>query len=482
MSALGKLGLSAMAALALTAGLAGCKDKESLVVVTISAAADEPTLTTARISVGTFSETFSLKAGVGVPYDGVSFGLYVPSGVSGLRPISVVASQPGNSGCATGSGQVNITTVGQTYGPVAIELGAVSATCPTGGSGGTTGTGGTGGRGTGGGSGGFTCFEYDHGNSGDCQMAYCTNDWGVYGAAFSPVNGGLAVTSGSDGRTKVWTVSNGSMVPEGHVLSGGTGVGAIAFSPDGTLLAVGQDGGVQIFSVPGWTLVRTLTVSNRVYGVGFSPDGSQLITLDTDENASPTVNHVYVHAVANPTPLASASLNNGWALGVSPVASASGLPVAVTTQSGTALIYMLTASGFSTPTTVNVTADGTTAETAQFSPDGNTLALGGDDGVLQFLPFPFTGASQPPDIDVSTVTGGFSEYVDVVAFSPNGSQLALGGGLWGSLTTYTTASRAQVGTEQDTSAHYDVFAVGYSPDGKYIIGGEADCGCVFLCH
>ncbi|HVT08816.1 MAG TPA: WD40 repeat domain-containing protein, partial [Polyangia bacterium] len=356
----------------------------------------------------------------------------------------------------------------------------------TGGVGGRAGGPGTGGTATGGRAGTPTgisaCFEYDHSNVGNCAASTCANDYAVYGAAFSPKNAGLAVTSGADGRTKVWNVNvtAGTLVPEGHVLTG-SGNGVLAFSPDGTMLAVGQVGGINVFSVSSWTVVHTLAVTstNSVYGVAFSPDGSQVISIDSD--SSTETGHLNVHAVTSPTALQSVAVTKPWALGVSPVAVGGNLPIAVTTTAGTALVFSLTPTGLAGPTVVNVTSDASTAEMAQFSPDGSFMAAGGDDGFLQFWPAPYTGAPQATHISISTVTNGTSDDVDAVAFSPDGSELAVGAGFYGSVTTFATATRTQVGVEQDTSGVYDVTALSYSPDGRLIIGGESNCACVFLC-
>jgi hypothetical protein len=82
---------------------------------------------------------------------------------------------------------------------------------------------------------------------------------------------------------------------------------------------------------------------------------------------------------------------------------------------------------------------------------------------------------------VRTVTADRGYSVDVVAFSPSTPELAIGSAFDGTVTTYSTASRTKIGNEQDTSKAYDVVALGYSSNGKYIIGGEYNCGCVFLC-
>jgi WD40 repeat protein len=216
--------------------------------------------------------------------------------------------------------------------------------------------------------------------------------------------------------------------------------------------------------------------------VAFSPDGTEVITLDNDDSVTPNTSHLYVHAVTNTTALHSVMLSDGYALGVSPAGSDGSVLAAVTTVDGGALVYTLTSAGISGPTMLTITSDGSYAETAVFSPAGNLLAAGGDDGIVQFWPVPITGATQPPSINVNTVTNDVSDTVGVVAFSPDGSELAVGGGEFGSVTTYATSTRVHTGNEQDTSADYDVLSLGYSSDGKWIIGGEGGCGCVFLCQ
>ena len=346
------------------------------------------------------------------------------------------------------------------------------------------GTGGTAGAGAMGGSSGppkgiSACFEYDHSTNGTCNSS-CVDGTSIYGAAFSPTNPALAVTSGNDGRTKVWNVANGAMTAARPAPSGGAD-GLVSFSPDGTLLAIGLEGGVQIVSTSTWAVVRTLTVANIVYGVSFTPDGSQIVTLTTDNSPTPPASHLYVHAVTNITPSQTVALTDGWAMGVSPTTVGGALPIAVTTETGSVLFYNLTAAGLSSPTTVPVTSNQTTVEMAQFSPSGTLLAAGAGDGYVRFWSIPLTGSAQATTINVYGATNAGSATVAAVAFSPDGAEIAVGGGGNGSVTTFATAARTQVGVAQYTSSGADVTALEYLPDGKWIIGGEYSCGCVFLC-
>ena len=77
------------------------------------------------VSVGGHVESFE-PSPPGISKDDVSFGVYVPSSIKGMQPITVVASpaQAGNCNGQTGSAIVDIKTVGEPYGPIPITLAA----------------------------------------------------------------------------------------------------------------------------------------------------------------------------------------------------------------------------------------------------------------------------------------------------------------------------------------------------------------------
>jgi WD40 repeat protein len=61
-------------------------------------------------------------------------------------------------------------------------------------------------------------------------------------------------------------------------------VGAVAFSPDGTLLAVGNSAGeVRLYDAANGALLATLTGhTDSVTGAAFAPDGRALLTSSID--------------------------------------------------------------------------------------------------------------------------------------------------------------------------------------------------------
>ena len=497
-------GAAALVAGAGLAAVSGCrKQEDSLVEFALTADARAQGQRSVTLVAGNVAQTFALPSGLSATP--TYFGVYVPSSLTGTVLLGATATP--DSGCigyhGTGATQIaraglivvapiamraESTCVGQDGGGDGAQGGADGGGQGGAGGGGLGGAGGGGLGGAGGGQGGSaggptlaSCREIDHDDtpscSGNCSTA---DDVSIYGVAFSP-NGQLMVTSGTDGRVKVWQVNGANVTAAGTVLTG-DGLAIAAFSPDGTILAVARNTAVELWNVADWTLLRSLRIGANGYGTAFSPDGTQVITVDRVPNSTTMNSTLYVHAVGNVQPLHTATLNNAYTLAVSPKVVGGSLPVAVSTSNGTMLVYTLGANGFSTPTTIPVTGDGSIAEAVAFSPLGDLLSAGGDDGLLHFWPVPVTAATIPPDISIISASNDNSELVSSVAFAPDESYVAMGAGFFGAIGTWAArAPHAQLGSFYDTPNVYDVIAVAVSPDGRLIAGGEFSCGCVVVC-
>ena len=101
--------------------------------------------------------------------------------------------------------------------------------------------------------------------------------------AFSP-DGRLLATASRDGTARLWDPATGDCL---HTLTGHTDwVNDVAFSPDGHLLATAsRDGTARLWDPATGDCLRTLAHTNSVGGVAFSPDGHLLATGGADRTA-----------------------------------------------------------------------------------------------------------------------------------------------------------------------------------------------------
>ena len=106
------------------------------------------------------------------------------------------------------------------------------------------------------------------------------NQGAITAVAFSP-NGTLAAVGGTDTTIKVLRTSDGTLV---HTLTGqASTIRALAFSPDGKILAVGTKdfsaGTVTLWNTQTGSFIRTLSTNAAL--LTFSPDGQTLAVSTT---------------------------------------------------------------------------------------------------------------------------------------------------------------------------------------------------------
>jgi len=302
---------------------------------------------------------------------------------------------------------------------------------------------------------------------------------------FSP-DGRTLLTAGNDGQPRLWDVTSG----EPRSTLPGT-VSAVAFSPDGRMLATASLNGARLWDMTAWRPRVTFTGDKAGLGaVAFSPDGRTLVTSGADRRAR-------LWDVTGGPPRAALVGHTDAVPSV--VFSLDGQTVATASDDRTARLWD-PASG-----RTRATLTGHTGEvwSVAFSPDGRTLATGGADrttrlwdatsgqqratlgghtgGVasVAFSPDGHTLATGAEDRTVwlrNLATGqtrtltGHTGTVDTVEFSPDGRTLASGS--WDGVRLWEVASGQ---TRTTLTGHtQQVMAVAFSPDGRTLASGSYD--------
>jgi WD40 repeat protein len=237
----------------------------------------------------------------------------------------------------------------------------------------------------------------------------------VIQVAFSPDGKVLATVSGGR-KVRLWDVA--SSRPAGIAITNHAGsVAAVAFSPDGKVLAtISLEGTVRVRL---WEVATGSPIGSHlighgdgIYGVAFSPVGKVLATVSDDGTV-----RLWELATGRPigSPLIAGTGTVGWVPWV--VFSPDGKTLAVVYPDGTQLWQVATGRPIGSRLTGGTRFVGSVA----FSPDGTIMAIGGVDGAVQL----WDVATHRPI--GSPLTGG-GGVVESVAFSPDGKTLAVRSG------------------------------------------------------
>ena len=259
--------------------------------------------------------------------------------------------------------------------------------------------------------------------------------------AFSPDGQYLAVASGIG----IWlydvaTYRELALIP-GHITF-------VAFSPDGTLLVLGRDGGsVELWDVSTRTNIATLGNWN-VTSVAFSPDGT-LLALGIYGGS------IELWDVSTRTNIATLKGHTDRVNSVT--FSPDGTTLAL--GSGGGSIELWDVSTRTNIATLKGHTDGVNSVT--FSPDGTLLASGGRDNTVKL----WDVATRR---NVVTLEGQGVSQVKSVVFSPDGTTLASGS--WRRVTLWDIATRRNIATLEK---HVNqVQSVVFSPDGTILASGS----------
>lgn len=272
----------------------------------------------------------------------------------------------------------------------------------------------------------------------------------VAAVAFSP--DGTLIASGSLDKTiKLWSAVSGKELKtlRGHAEM----VNSIAFSPDGkTLVSCSVDQTVKLWNVADGRELRTFSEHvNNVLSVAFSPDGKTLASGGTDN----------VVRLWNVTDEHSLRTLFGHTDFVESVAfSPDGKTLASASWDDTVKLWDV-----STGRELGTLHGHAVAVSAvAFSPDGRMLASGGGDRVIKLWD---TGSWR----ELKTLVG-HNGPVNDVAFSPDGRTLASAGGTQdGAVKLWDVGTGQEIKTFKEGA--YNSFSIAFSPNGK-VIASVAD--------
>ena len=270
----------------------------------------------------------------------------------------------------------------------------------------------------------------------------------VHTVAFSPVDGLRLASAGENGNIKLWDLRNDIVTTlRGHTDT----VNAVAFSPNGELLATGGDDWTfRLWNVSRWQNIATLEHNVdrtrwQVKAVAFSPDGQLLATAGR---------HVKLWEVSNQTEIATLQhAEYVWALAFSP----NGQLLAAGDREGTVRIWDVQ----DRLDLARLKGDTRVVYTVAFSPDGRTFASAGSQGLIKF----WTVGNWE---SLGTVKNPGTAFT--VDFSPDGKTLASAGheavSLWSVKNGEKIASL--------TGHNGWVRGVAFSPDGRFLASGGED--------
>ena len=287
-------------------------------------------------------------------------------------------------------------------------------------------------------------------------------------AACSPPR---ATTAGS----RIWNFDGHTLTASGHVITT-NGQTYVAFSPDGATLVAGSNGKLATYKTSNWTLGPTFTgVTGQVRGVAVTADSQRIVTIDGADK-------LYVHTlVSGGTPVTSALSVYPLSLSLEAGSSATNMVAAVGFDTGRAetlpisgsTVTPVSAFTVETSTSVNVLA-------AAFAPTGTLLAMGDDDGKVQFWTNPVSTTS-PTGAALTFATNGNVNGVAGLSWSRDGAYLAVAAGspfAGGSASIFAYPTRLQYASVVPT---YYPASVSFSPSGSALAIGEVTCGKVMLC-
>ncbi len=279
----------------------------------------------------------------------------------------------------------------------------------------------------------------------------------VSSVAFSP--DGTPIATGSwDETIKVWDAKSGQGI---HILRGHTAaVNSVAFSPDGTRIASGSDdNSVRIWNASAGMEATVLKGHvGTVSSVAFSPDGARISSGSSDRTVKVWDAKTGQETITMNVDTPGLDVHSGFTH-ICVAFSPNGTRIATASHRGHQIKIWESNTGRELMT---LNGHLNFVNSVAFSPDGSLIASGSSDGTVK--------AWDAETGQVMLTCSGASD-VRGVAFSPDGKRIALGSGDHAIRVWSTRTGQEIIKIDGHTSA---VTSVAFSPDGTRIASGGND--------